>query len=201
MKTTIEIKTIFGNVIFSHEKEDNTIKDTVEAYIKKELDSGKWRADLTRANLTYANLTRANLTYANLTYANLTYANLTRADLTDANLTRADLTVFKNDIWAVLIRSNEVAYLKKALIEGKVDGSVYEGDCCCLVGTIANSKGCSYKESALMNGLIPDSSRPAERWFLQIGKGMTPETSGVVKLTLEWISEFEELLNARLAIA
>ena len=44
MKTTIEIKSIFGNVLFSHEKEDNTIKDTLEEAVKA-------RAYLELANL------------------------------------------------------------------------------------------------------------------------------------------------------
>ena len=35
MKIRIDIKSIFGNVLFSLEKENNTIKDTlVEAYLK-----------------------------------------------------------------------------------------------------------------------------------------------------------------------
>jgi len=163
-------------------------------------DADLTRANLTDANLTRANLTRADLTRADLTDADLTDANLTRADLTRANLTRAnltdaDLTAFKNDIWAILLRSNETAFLLKALKEGRVDGSVYEGECCCLVGTIAKSKGCYYKESEKLNGLIPDGSRPAERWFMQISKGKTPENSGVVKLTVEWVEEFMGLME------
>ena len=34
MKTKIEIKSIWGSVLFSYEKEDNTIKDTLEEAIK-----------------------------------------------------------------------------------------------------------------------------------------------------------------------
>ena len=160
-----------GSIIFEYEKENNTIAETVKEYIRQEIEvKEKWRANLTRADLTRANLTRANLT-------------------------DADLTAFKNDIWAILLRSNETAFLLKALKEGRVDGSVYEGECCCLVGTIAKSKGCYYKESEKLNGLIPDGSRPAERWFMQISKGKTPENSGVVKLTVEWVEEFMGLME------
>jgi hypothetical protein len=31
---------------------------------------------------------------------------------------------------------------------------------------------------------------PAERWFLAIKSGDTPETNPVAKITLEWIDEF-----------
>jgi hypothetical protein len=44
MKIKIDIKSIFGNVLFSFEKENNTIKDTLE-----------------EANFRGANLGRANL--------------------------------------------------------------------------------------------------------------------------------------------
>ena len=149
-------------------------------------------ANLTRANLTRANLTDADLTDANLTDANLTDADLTDADLTDANLTRADLLRFKSDLWRVLLMNqNEIPGLKKALIEGKIDGTKYEGDCACLKGTIANVKGCTTYDA----GLIRNVSEPSEQWFLQIKEGQTPENSSVVKKTIEWIEEFERYTN------
>jgi uncharacterized protein YjbI with pentapeptide repeats len=139
-------------------------------------------ANLTAADLTDANLTRANLTDANLTRADLTAANLTRADLTAANLTRADLTTIESDIVQVLSENpQEVAGLLKALQEGRINGSSYEGKCACLVGTIANIKEIDYQQ-------IPhDSSRPAEVWFLNIRQGHTPENSVTAKITQDWI--------------
>jgi hypothetical protein len=74
MKIRIDIKSIFGNVIFSFEKKNNTIKDTLE-----------------EANLKCANLAGAVLAGADLKDANLKYANLVGADLKDANLVGADL--------------------------------------------------------------------------------------------------------------
>ena len=35
MKTKIEIKSIFGNVLFKFEKENNTIKDTLQEAVKQ----------------------------------------------------------------------------------------------------------------------------------------------------------------------
>ena len=79
-KTKIEIKSIFGNVLFTHECEDNTIAKTVV------------EALLSSADLSYANLSSADLRYANLRYANLRSANLS-----SANLRSADLSFAKTD--------------------------------------------------------------------------------------------------------
>ena len=74
MKTKIEIKSIFGNILFEFEKENNTIKETIEEAVK----SG-------------ANLRGANLRDANLCGANLHGADLCGAYLRDANLCGAYL--------------------------------------------------------------------------------------------------------------
>ena len=99
MKTKIEIKSIFGNVLFSFEKENNTIKDTlVEANLRDadlggaDLEDAYLRgADLRDADLGVANLRGADLRGANLGGANLGGADLRDADLRDANLGGADL--------------------------------------------------------------------------------------------------------------
>ena len=67
--TKIEIKTIWGDIIFTHEKENNTVKDTLQEAVK----SG---ADLCGADLGGADLGGANLYGANLYGANLGGANL-----------------------------------------------------------------------------------------------------------------------------
>ena len=175
-------------------------------------------ANLTRADLTGANLADANLTGANLTGANLTGANLAGADLADANLTRANLTGAnltgadladanladanladanladaRNDLWDVLLRApGEVEGLLQALREGRVNGSTYHGECACLVGTIANIRHRPFDD--LGDGLVPDSSRPAERWFLGIREGDTPISSSIAKITEGWIVEFLALI-------
>ena len=80
----IQIKSIYGSVLFEYEKENNTIKDTVVEAVK----SG---ANLCDANLGGANLGGANLGDANLGGANLGGANLGGANLCDANLCGANL--------------------------------------------------------------------------------------------------------------
>ena len=64
MKIKIQIKSVFGKVLFELEKENNTIKKTLEQAIKE------------NANLRGANLYNANLRDANLYNANLEDANL-----------------------------------------------------------------------------------------------------------------------------
>jgi len=89
MKTKIEIKSIFGQVLFEYEKVNNTIKDTVKEAIQ--CGTNLCDADLRGANLYGANLYGANLRGANLYGANLRGANLCDANLCGANLCGADL--------------------------------------------------------------------------------------------------------------
>ena len=154
-------------------------------------------ANLTRADLTDANLTGANLTRADLTDANLTGADLTGANLTGANLTRADLTSIRDDIWAVLSGApREVAALRQALIEGRVDGSSYRGECACLVGTLANAAKIDIGD---MKAITPNHNRPAERFFMGIKEGDTPQTCQTSKLALQWVDEWLENMQAAFA--
>lgn len=151
-------------------------------------------ADLRGADLTDADLRGANFAGADLMGANFTGADLTDADLAGANLAHADLATIRNDLWDVLLRARgEVGELLDALRAGKIDGSVYEGECACLVGTIANVRGVSYDN--LGHGLDPDADRPAERWFWAIRPGDTPTTSQVAKITEGWIVEFLGLIG------
>ena len=86
---TIEIKNIYGDVIFKHEAENNSIKLTVEEAVKKNVSLN--RADLTVADLTGADLTGANLSWADLIGANLEDAKFKDANLKGAILEGADL--------------------------------------------------------------------------------------------------------------
>ena len=82
----IEIKNRWTEeVIYTHEREDNTIRKTVEQAVKD-------HADLRNANLSYADLRAADLRNAYLSNANLSNANLSDADLRNADLSNADLS-------------------------------------------------------------------------------------------------------------
>ena len=98
MKTKIEIKSVFGHLLFEFEKENNSVKETLLKAIK----SG---ANLIGANLSCANLSGANLRSADLSYANLSNANLSNANLSGANLSNANLSG-ANLICADLIGAN-----------------------------------------------------------------------------------------------
>jgi len=148
-------------------------------------------ANLRDANLHGADLRDAYLSGANLSDADLHGADLRDADLRDADLHGADLTPVRDDFWAVLSSAPaEVMGLRTALVEGRVAGSNYEGECACLVGTIANLRGCEYTK---IPNLVPDSRRPAEVWFLMIGKGATPENNAAAKQAVAWIDAWPPL--------
>ncbi len=175
-KVKFEFKSRFtGEVLFA--KEAESLKIALEIAVGK------------RANLDGANLTRANLDGANLDGANLTRANLYGANLTRANLDGANLEKIKAEYLAVLAAAKEeVVGLYKAIIEGRVDGSVYSGDCACLKGTIANVRGVSHKELGI--GLEPVANSAPERWFLAIRNGDTPAGNQASAITKLWTEEF-----------
>jgi uncharacterized protein YjbI with pentapeptide repeats len=91
----IEIKSRFtGEVLFSHEAEENSVKITLLAAIEAEAnlrEANLREADLRGANLYGANLREANLYGADLRGANLREANLYGADLREADMRGANL--------------------------------------------------------------------------------------------------------------
>ena len=94
MKTKIEIKSIFGKVLFTYEDENSTIKRAVEKAVVEKVSlvfADLRSANLSSANLSSANLRSANLSSADLSSANLSSANLSSADLRSANLSSANL--------------------------------------------------------------------------------------------------------------
>ena len=158
-------------------------------------------ADLTGANLRKARLRRANLAKADLTWADLsgadlrgailTRASLSRADFRGSNLAEADLTEIRADVFDIIsLAQNEIAGLRLAVVKGRINGSSYSGPCACLVGTIAILQSRSFR---CVPGIPIDAARPAERFFMGIGEGNTPETNPVSAIVLGWIDEFTAL--------
>jgi hypothetical protein len=180
-KMKFEIKNRWnGEIIFSVEA-DNW-RFAVEAAIKA-------KADLSFANLRSANLRSADLSFANLRSADLSSADLSFANLRSADLSSANLIDVRNDFWSILLFAQpEIAGLREAIVKGKIDGTLYEGDCACLIGTIAKVKKCNYKE--FTGNLEANSDRAAERFFMGIKAGDTPENNPVSKIALEWLDVF-----------
>jgi hypothetical protein len=85
MKTKIQIKSVFGKLLFEYETENNTLKKTIE-------NANLSDTDLRGANLSDANLSGADLRGANLRRADLSGADLRGAYLSDANLSGAYLS-------------------------------------------------------------------------------------------------------------
>lgn len=115
-----------------------------------------------------------------------------KKDLSSADLRCADLSSIKNDLWGVLLMAiPEIKNLKKSVIEGKIDGSTYAGECACLCGTLEKTQDVKIKTMIYDRR---DSNRPIERFFLGIKKGDIPETNQISKIVLEWIEEFETFI-------
>jgi hypothetical protein len=157
-------------------------------------------AVLRDADLSGADLRDADLRDADLRDAVLRDADLSGADLSGADLRDADLRSFKADFWMTLTQARaEVPAMISALREGRVDGLQYEGECACLVGTLANAAGRPY------TSMFPDASsrHPAEQWFLMIREGDKPgdDTGGgfAASKALEWAEEYCTLTGIDLA--
>lgn len=151
----------------------------------------KNKVSLSGANLSGADLSGADLSRADLSRADLSGADLIGANLRGSSLRGTNLRGFKHDIWAVLqYAPHEVPNLIKAIKEGEIDGSCYEGECCCLCGTL---------EKGLDENIeVRDANSPAEQWFSMIKEGDTPENNKASKMALEWIEEWQ-ILQARTA--
>ena len=135
-----------------------------------------------------ADLHGADLRDADLRGTDLRGTDLYDADLRGADLHDADFYPIKWDLFGRLsVWPNEADELLKAINEGKIDGSSYEGKCACFVGTIANIKGCNYND---LNGLIPDSGSLTEVFFTTIREGDTPENNSSSKIASEWVETF-----------
>ena len=149
-------------------------------------------ADLSGADLSGADLSGADLRDVDLSGADLRDVDLSGADLSDADLNGADLRSFKSCLWMTLTENKtEVPALAESLRNGRVDGSQYEGECACLVGTIANARCVDY------NKIHHNASDPSEQWFSMIREGDKPgdDTGGgfAAEMALEWIEEWQAL--------
>jgi len=171
-----------GSVIF--ECEAISLRVAVELAVRK-------RVSLSDADLSAANLRAANLRGANLSDADLRAADLSAADLSDAK---------KDFLKKLSLAKHEAAGLYRYLIDGKVDGSCYTGECACFVGTLANVKAVSPEKLCEIAGFEMDSSSPVEKWFMAIRKGDTPENNPVSAVTVGWLKEWAKENDVNLPV-
>jgi hypothetical protein len=71
----------------------------------------------------------------------------------------------------------EVPFLKEKLLAGEVDGTQYEGECACLVGTLGNADGGVDAVCQAIPFYTKGTHNPGEQWFLNIHEGDTPKTN------------------------
>ena len=120
MEVKIEIKSIFGDVLFEYSKENNTIRDTIIEAVNR------------GANLRGADLSGADLSGANLRGADLSGANLRDADLSGAYLSGAGKIKSVDDILLIgpigsradytnIYRTDKGVYVKCGCFFGTVD--------------------------------------------------------------------------------
>lgn len=54
----------------------------------------------------------------------------------------ASLEKFRNDIVTEILKlPDELGFLRQAIVDGEINGSVYTGSCACLAGTLARACG------------------------------------------------------------
>ena len=124
MEVKIEIKSIFGDVLFEYSKENNTIRDTIIEAVNR-------GANLRGADLSGANLRGADLSGAYLSDADLSGANLRDADLSGAYLSGAGKIKSVDDILLIGLIGSRADYTHIY----RTDKGVYV-KCGCFFGTV-----------------------------------------------------------------
>ena len=142
------------------------------------------RAKFRGADLSRADLSRAFLRDVNFSGADLSRANLSGADLRDANLNEVREEFFAKNSQ----QPEEVPGLRGLLMEGRIEGTSYDGDCSCYVGSLERLANQHGKECRIQR----DPRSLIERWFLGIKRGDTPETNPISAIVVEWIDEWTE---------
>jgi hypothetical protein len=90
---------------------------------------------------------------------------------------------------------DELEFLRSAIVEGRIDGSTYNGDCACLAGTLAKSRYPDQEYSGYSIDVAPGvifhaaSGSPREVFFSAIRPGDKPENNGASAIALAWTDE------------
>lgn len=238
---TIVIRTISGQVAFTHTSEKNSLKETVELFLLKNRGDLLDSINLSNLDLSGVNLNNAvfnnskfdnsvfygseicnsrfrnssfngsrfhntkvydseflqtefyNAKFSNLEFSSPMFSN----DLLKWFRVNGQLSAFdsyKADLWMKLIKIKKaLPALREELKAGRVNGSSYGGVNSDFCGTIARTYGLNFNE---IPGITADAESPVEQWFLLISRGMTPENSEAVKITIGWIDELGRNINA-----
>jgi len=170
----VALDDVDDEVLFCEEEAEN-VEEAIENVMR-------WRMGL--RDIISSGLRDSQLTAARLA-RDLTSAEVTDTVLRGLNLRTAELENIREDLWAVLsLACHEVPAIRAALVEGRIDGGTYYGECACLIGTIANARGCDVYS---LGSLKPAPDRPIEHLFMRLDRGDTPQTNPVAKLIVQWI--------------
>ena len=173
----IEIKSFGGSILFTYNSEENTLKKTLQ----KAVNEG---ADLEGADLRGAYLEGAYLRGMDLYKLPVSYVNQCSRDM---------LFIFQS-------LKGELKGLRKALVEGRVDGTQYEGDCACLIGTLGNVDGGIDKVCEVIPFYDKGLHNLGEQWFFNIHEGDTPKDNQFSKhavMLIDSILKPKKLLRKR----
>jgi len=189
--TMMTVDDVDDEMLFRDEEAEN-VKEAVERVVRLRVDLAGIMlrtADPTDVYLEDVNFAGTGLRNTQLTAARLASdlksAEFTNTVLRGSNLRTAELENIREDLWAVLsVASHEVSAIRAALVEGRIDGGTYYGECACLIGTIGNARGCDVYS---LGSLRPAPDRPIEHLFMRLDRGDTPQTNPVAKLIVQWI--------------
>ena len=176
-KNKIVIKTFGGSILWESTKD--TIKEAVIEKYKKD-------ADLRGADLRGADLRGAELRDADLRDADLRGADLRGIKL--KNLPENFINQCSRDILFIFsCLKKELPEFRKKLIEGKINGSQYTGECACLIGTLGNIDGGIEKVCNAIPYYEKGTHNMGETWFLNIREGDTPKNNEFSKHVLKLV--------------
>jgi hypothetical protein len=137
-------------------------------------------AVLQGADLRGAVLQDADLRGAVLQGADLQDAVLQGADLRDASIKQLGdyVNQCSRDMLFIFEHlKSELPGLRKALVEGRINGTQYEGDCACLIGTLGKLDGGTAKVCRAIPFYEMGLQNYGEQWFYQIRTGDTPKNN------------------------
>ena len=155
---------VTGAVIYESDKD--TFKEAVEEAVASGSD------------MSYSDMSGADMRGSNMSGADMRGIPLSKLPQDYVNQCSRDILFILDHLTA------EVPFLREKLIAGEVDGSQYEGDCACLIGTLANADGGVAKVCSAIPFYEKGTHNYGEMWFLNIRKGDTPENNEFAKHAL-----------------
>lgn len=111
----------------------------------------------------------------------------------------------KKDLFEILEKAPWEAYaVRQAIKQGKIDGTRYGGECCCIKGIIANNSGLGATDDFVTAyGITLDGYgySPVENYVRDIYPGMNPGNNEKCRQLLTWLDEFIAQEEAKKAAA